>query len=228
MALTGTLRDVAIVSLLQFPNTGKRSGHITVNSSGRKASFYYDAGNLVHAVLGNVSGEEVLVEVVDWTDGDFTFAPGVQPPEVTIEKDLHRCIMWALKERDERKKLSEEQATLPGQVPRSQELEKLVSESGSFVYASLIDADGEPVCSSSLPGETGETITRLQKAVSALLAQYPDRIPRRIIVDDERFSMISEAIADDRVLLAVAEPGTRMGILPIAVAKFVEALKRAE
>ncbi len=227
MALTGTLRDVSIVSLLQFPNTGKRSGLITVNSEGRKASFYYDTGRLVHAVLGHVTGEEVLVEVVDWTDGEFTFDTGVVPPEVTIEKDLHRCIMWALKERDERRKLSEEQGQ-KGQIPRSQELEKLVGESGNFVYASLIDASGEAVCSSSLPGETGDTITRLQKAVSAMLAQYPDRIPRRIIVDDERFSMISEAIADDRVLLAVAEPGTRMGILPIAVAKFVEALKKAD
>jgi hypothetical protein len=226
MALTGTLRDVAIVSLLQFPNTGKRSGHIAVNSNGRKASFYYDAGNLVHAVLGSVSGEEVLVEVVDWTDGDFTFDPGVEPPEVTIEKDLHRCIMWALKERDERKKLSEEQAPLPGQVPRSQELEKLVSESGSFVYASLIEAGGDVICSSSLPGETGETITDLQKAVSAMLATYPGSIPRRLIVDDERFSMICEAITEDRVMMAVAEPGTRMGILPIAAAKLVEALKK--
>lgn len=228
MALTGTLRDVSIVSLLQFPHTGKRSGQIIVDSSGKKASFYYDAGNLVHAVLGLVSGEEVLVQVVDWTDGEFTFDPGVEPPAVTIEKDLHRCIMWALKERDERKKLREEQAPPLGQVPRSQELEKLVSESGNFVYASLIDAKGETLCSSSLPGETSDTITRLQKAFSVLLAQYPDRLPRRIIVDDERFSMISEAISDERVLLAVAEPGTRMGILPIAVAKFVEALKKTD
>jgi len=227
MALTGTLRDVAIVSLLQFPNTGKRSGLITVNSEGRKASFYYDTGRLVHAVLGSLTGEDVLVEIVDWTDGEFTFDAGVEPPEVTIEKDLHRVIMWALKERDERKKISEEQVR-KGQIPRSHELEKLVGESGTFVYASLIDSSGEAVCSSSLPGETGETITRLQKAVSALLAQYPDRVPRRVIVDDERFSMISEAIAEERVLLAVAEPGTRMGILPIAVAKFVEALKKAD
>lgn len=226
MALTGTLRDVAIVSLLQFPNTGKRSGQITVDSSGKKACFYYDAGNLVHAVLGNVSGEEVLVEVVDWTDGDFIFDTGVQPPDVTIEKDLHRCIMWALKERDERKKLREEQAPPPGQVPRSHELERLVSESGSFVYASLIEAGGEAVCSSSLPGETGETITALQKAVSALLARYPGGIPRRLIVDDERFSMICEAINENRVMMAVAEPGTRMGILPIAAAKLVDALKQ--
>ncbi len=226
MALTGTLRDVSIVSLLQFPNTGKRSGLITVNSEGRKASFYYDTGRLVHAVLGHVTGEEVLVEVVDWTDGEFTFDTGVEPPEVTIEKDLHRCIMWALKERDERKKLSEEQAPPQGQIPRSQKLEKLVSESESFVYASLIDAGGEVACSSSLPGETSETITELQKSVSAMLASYPGSIPRRLIVDDEKFSMICEAITDKRVMMAVAEPGTRMGILPIAAAKLVEALKK--
>ena len=225
MALTGTLRDVPIVSLLQFPNTGKRSGQITVDSGGRKAIFFYDSGNLVHAVLGNVSGEEVLVEVVDWTDGEFTFDTGVVPPAVTIEKDLHRCIMWALKERDERKKLSEEQAP-PEQAQRSQELEAHVRDSGTFVYASLINSSGEVACSSSLPGEIGETITRLQKAFSALISQYPDRIPRRVIVDDERFSMISEAVAGDMVLLAVAEPGTRMGILPIAVTKLAEALKK--
>ena len=227
MALTGTLRDVAIVSLLQFPNTGKRSGHIQVESRGRKASFYYDAGRLVHAVLGHVTGEEVLVEVVDWTDGDFTFDPGVEPPEATIEKDLHRCIMWALKERDERKKSVEEKKGPDAEVPRSQELEKLVSGSENFVYASIIDSGGTVLCSSSLPGETGDTIAGLQTAVSSLLARYPDRIPRRIIVDDERFSMITEAISEDRVLLAVAEPGTRMGLLPIAVAKFAEVLRRA-
>lgn len=225
MALTGTLRDVPIVSLLQFPNTGKRSGQITVDSGGRKAIFFYDSGNLVHAVLGSVSGEEVLVEVVDWTEGEFTFDTAVVPPAVTIEKDLHRCIMWALKERDERRKLIEEQVP-KGQAARSQELERLVKDSGTFVYAALIEASGDAVCSSSLPGETGGTILDLQKAVSAMFAAYPGSIPRRLIVDDERFSMICEAVSDNLAMMAVAEPGTRMGILPIAAAKLVESLNK--
>ena len=226
MALTGTLRDVAIVALLQFPDTGKRSGVITVDSKGGNASFYYDGGKLVHAVLGDTVGEEVLVRAVDWVDGEFSFEPGVQTPDRTIDKDLHRCIMWALKERDERKKMGVV-LDAPTSSSRSPELEKLVSESESFVYASMLDAKGTVLCSSVLPGETGEVISGLQKSVSAMLSEYPGRTPKRVIIDDERFTMISELIdGSGNVLLAVAEPGTRMGILPIAVARIVEALKR--
>jgi hypothetical protein len=224
MALTGTLSDVAIVALLQFPNTGKRSGLVTVDSEGRTARFYYDAGKLVHAQLEHFSGEEVIVQVVDWTAGNFTFEPDVKAPAATIEKDLHRCIMWALKERDERKNSTESPAQ-EGSGILSKALERLVSESETFVYVAILDEKGKALCSSGVPGKTGEVITGLQRAVSMLLAEYPGRVPKRLIVDDERFSMISEAIRADRVLLAVAEPGTRMGILPLAAARIVEGLE---
>ncbi len=104
MAINGTLSDIGFVSLLQFPNSSRKTGLLTVITMDGKAEFYYRKGELVHAKYGQKTGSEVLVDIVDWTEGQFTFEPGVDPEETTIKDDLHHVLMWALKERDERKK----------------------------------------------------------------------------------------------------------------------------
>jgi len=221
MALNGTLRDMGLVALLQFPNAGRRSGRVTIESEGAVARFYYDTGRLVHAEMGDLAGEEVLVQVVDWSDGEFRFEPDVESGERTIEKDLHRTIMWALKERDERRKA---QAAETGEDSMSQLMRELVEDSERFVYACILSARGERKAASDIPADFEDSLPAAVDSVTAFLQSYGDRPPGRMLVEDERFSLVMGPCGEGDFLLAAAGPGTRMGMLPLALSRLMEGL----
>jgi hypothetical protein len=225
MALNGTLKDMGLVALLQFLNAGRRSGRVTIESEGDIARFYYDSGKLVHAEIGELSGEEVLVQVVDWTDGSFRFEPGVESEEKTIEKELHRTIMWALKERDERKK---EQAESDGDPGLAQRLAGLLEASERFRYASVISFEGEILASTPAPDEDGEALKRAERSVAALIKRYGDPGPSKMLLEDGRFSLVLGPLVGKRFLMAVAPPETRMGMLPLALSRLTEGLSRED
>lgn len=103
MALSGTLKDLGIVGLLQFPNVERKTGLLTIESSTGVALLYYEKGDLVHASLGDSAGEEVLINLIELEDGEFEFKSGVETEEKTFTDDLHRTLMRALKSHDERK-----------------------------------------------------------------------------------------------------------------------------
>ena len=103
MALNGTLEELAVLDVVQFVNQAHLSGALVLKSAEEEAALFYRKGGLVDARLGEVSGLEVLVRIVDWTAGSFVFHPGMEAPGETIRMDLHRAVMYALKARDERK-----------------------------------------------------------------------------------------------------------------------------
>ncbi len=98
MALLGSLMDIGIIDLLQFPHTGRKTGVLVVASPDDSARLHYLDGKLVHAITADVSGQDVLTEIVGWTEGEFEFRTNTAPSEEhTIHADLHRAIMQALK-----------------------------------------------------------------------------------------------------------------------------------
>ncbi len=109
MAFNGNLSEFGVVALLQLPSTNHLSGKLILEQAGNTAEFYYNKGKLVHATLGAITGKQALVEVIDWVDGDFEFDSSSSTKEISIKKDLQNTLMWALKERDERKKLKDEE-----------------------------------------------------------------------------------------------------------------------
>src|SRR5579863_9437505 len=102
MALNGTLEELAVLDLVQFVNQAQLSGALVLKTASEQADLFYRKGALVHARLGDASGLEVLVRIVDWTAGTFFFQAGETAPAETIVMDLHRAVMFALKTRDER------------------------------------------------------------------------------------------------------------------------------
>ncbi|MDP8228067.1 MAG: DUF4388 domain-containing protein [Candidatus Electryoneaceae bacterium] len=103
MALKGTLEDLSIVELLQFPYAGRKTGKLIVQQGDNISELYYRDGKLIHAILDDKDGFEATVELVGWDAGFFEFIPDIAPDHTTITIDLHRLVMQALKARDERR-----------------------------------------------------------------------------------------------------------------------------
>ncbi len=113
MALKGTLDDLNIVELIQFPYAGRKTGQLVIEHQNRIGSMFYQDGKLVHAVFDENEGFEAIVDITGLEKGGFEFFPNVQPQQVTIKMDLHRLVMQALKTRDERRFAQERQRQQP-------------------------------------------------------------------------------------------------------------------
>jgi len=232
MALKGTLSDLGLVTLLQFPNSSRRSGLMSIVVDDKKADLYYLDGNLVHARLGDLTGQQVLVEMVDWKDGAFTFETGITTDEVTIEKDLHRLIMWALKERDEiRKAQSETERNAPqptdGHV-YEKTLRDFVASSPSNLWASVMGSDGGIVACSDVPDNLSEIAPVIVKSVIEFVNSYPGGAPGRVIVEDGERTLGLMSLDSKLVLLTVVKPDTKIGLMCIAMGRLMESLCKKE
>jgi hypothetical protein len=68
--------------------------------------IYLRNGQMVHARVGEISGEEAVYALAIWSTGDFQFTPGEEPETVTIEKSNTSLLMEAARRLDEWKVLS--------------------------------------------------------------------------------------------------------------------------
>jgi hypothetical protein len=68
--------------------------------------IYLRNGQMVHARVGETTGEEAVYALAIWSTGDFQFTPGEEPESVTIEKSNTSLLMEAARRLDEWKVLS--------------------------------------------------------------------------------------------------------------------------
>jgi len=234
MALKGTLADLGIVDLVQFPFAGRKSGELIIQSSGQRAALYYRDGELVDAATEKEDGAGVLIDVFDWEVGEFEFRPGVEAQRTTIDEDLHRVVMKALKERDERRmmeqKLKEEEearrreqeAVMEAQGLDSvlcHRLQSLLREQSTLVHASLLALNGEVIAEASVEVQDLDGIELVRMALHRLRKEFPRSALSRILVEDEQGTSVAQALEDGKFLVVLATSSASMGAVSMATNK---------
>lgn len=71
-----------------------------------KGQIYLKDGNIVHAEMDDIQGEEAVYELAIWSDGEFNFEPDVEPNTKTISKSNTNLLMEAARRLDEWRVLS--------------------------------------------------------------------------------------------------------------------------
>jgi hypothetical protein len=229
MALNGTLEELAVLDVVQFVNQAHLSGSLVLKSSSEEAELFYRKGALVHARLGDVSGVEVLVRVVDWSVGTFNFNPGSVATEDTIRMDLHRAVMYALKTRDERKQEAEKrQATEAQQVEKQASPHEVLAEAISgldFVQQVVVfDAEGT-VASAARKGAAAEDLTALAKTLVAFTGGYSRGRLRRAVLDDEKGTLLLSGLSRNCWVVVVAAKGVALGAVMVGMGRLVAKLE---
>jgi len=239
MALKGTLHDITVIDLLQFPNAGRKTGELSVKTDSRQALVHYVEGSIVDAALGDHRGFEAIVALVDWEQGDFAFEIGAPHDERTIDEDLHRLVMKALKVRDERKLAEEAARAAAEEEKREQErsirekgmdpavckrLDAWRASHGDVELVLVLDNTGAKVGESIADELTFES-DRLLEAFVNLADSYPRGRPQRVFVEDERgvVAFVPNK-AGSRVVLATRGQ-LAMGAVLMAATKLATALE---
>ena len=226
MALKGNLRDLAVVDLIQLLHTVHHTGLLLLTSGQRQARLHYRKGQLVDARTRDQAGLEALVETVDWTSGEFEFEQGVEPQEETIEMDLPRVIMHALKIRDERKEAERRKADEASQLRASQnaslseELAAFAAGADIIVYVGLADSSGG-LLAETRTAKAPAGLDELRDWLLNLAKSHPGPEFKRVFVENEVGTAVIAQAGGGRIVIVVADKSAPFGAVSLWVSKLI-------
>jgi CheY-like chemotaxis protein len=100
-SVRGTLAQMSVVDLLQTLDIGQKSCRLELHHAGQEGEMQFVNGQLVHAALGNLSGESAVYAVVAWTEGSFLIDFERVECQRTITHSTQSVLLEALRRFDE-------------------------------------------------------------------------------------------------------------------------------
>jgi hypothetical protein len=106
MAFQGSLKELPLPDIIQLVSVSGKTGAFTLKSGSSTGEIFLRNGQIVHADMGDLAGEEAVYELAIWTDGDFVFTPGKETETTSIQKSNTNLLMEAARRIDEWQVLS--------------------------------------------------------------------------------------------------------------------------
>jgi len=107
MAFQGSLKELPLPDIIQLVSVSGKTGVFSLKRAGDSAGeIYLRGGQIVHAHVGELRGEEAVYELAIWPEGDFVFTPGKETDLTTIQKSNTNLLMEAARRIDEWQVLS--------------------------------------------------------------------------------------------------------------------------
>jgi len=106
MSFQGSIQELPVPDIIQLVSVSGKTGMFTLVRGSERGYIYLRAGQMVHARVGDLVGEEAVYALAIWSSGDFQFSPGEEPDAVTIEKSNTSLLMESARRLDEWKVLS--------------------------------------------------------------------------------------------------------------------------
>jgi hypothetical protein len=106
MAFQGSLAELHLPDIIQLISVSGKTGVFHLTDGPLKGRIYLHDGQIVHAELEDVVGEEAVYALGIWSRGDFRFEPGIATEHRTISKSNTNLLMEAARRLDEWRVLS--------------------------------------------------------------------------------------------------------------------------
>ncbi len=106
MSLQGSLKDIQLPDIVQLVSTAGKTGMFLLRRGTTEGRIYLQEGQIVHAEVGDLQGEDAVYEMAIWNEGEFLFQPEVRPPRVTVQRSNTTLFMEAARRIDEWRILS--------------------------------------------------------------------------------------------------------------------------
>ena len=97
--------------IVQLMSVSGKTGVFTLVRGAERGYIYLRNGQMVHARVGDATGEEAVYALAIWSSGDFQFTPNEEIDETSITKSNTSLLMEAARRLDEWKVLSKK---IPG------------------------------------------------------------------------------------------------------------------
>lgn len=217
--MQGNLKDMAVADLIQHTCMDGKTAHLVVNHNQQEASVYFDAGNLVHAVLDNgEQGEEVIYRILHWETGTFKLESGIAVPQVTITRNWSGLLLEGARRFDE-SKLSID-AAIDNQFVQTevnemaQKLDEILKEMDNeitgYIASTIVGKDGLSIAHHTRrtktvnPEEVGAQMTLLFKLVETSINKLDGGLVDDDLVTAEKAYLIMRYLPGNEYFLGIA------------------------
>jgi hypothetical protein len=98
MAIEGDLADIGLPNVMQVLCMERRSRALFLQRLDEKAAVHFDHGEIVHATLGELQGEEAIYRLLTWKDGTFLLISAAAVPAQTIRRDWNQLLLEGMRQ----------------------------------------------------------------------------------------------------------------------------------
>ncbi len=112
MAFQGSLKELPLPDIIQLVSVSGKTGKFTLSRDNDRGYIFLKNGQMVHASIGDLTGEEAIYALAIWNHGDFQFVPGEESDRQTISKSNTNLLMEAARRLDEWRVLSKKVASV--------------------------------------------------------------------------------------------------------------------
>jgi hypothetical protein len=106
LAFQGSLKELPLPDIIQLVAVSGKTGAFQLKNGSDNGQIFLRKGQIVHATVSEIAGEQAVYEMARWGQGDFVFTPGKEPDVETVEKSNTNLLMEAARQIDEWKILS--------------------------------------------------------------------------------------------------------------------------
>lgn len=104
MALDGTLDTLSLPNLIQLHCTQQQNALVRLVRPGCEGVLAFSNGELIHASVGNLTGEDAVYELLAWEDGEFHVSDvSVAFPPANVQTPWSMLVLDALRQIDEQR-----------------------------------------------------------------------------------------------------------------------------
>lgn len=121
MAFQGSLKELPLADIVQLVAVSGKTGMFSLTRAADRGVVYIHNGQITHAKVGEIEGEDAVYALALWSHGDFQFSAGVESDMRTITRSNTNLLMEAARRSDEWKILSRKIPTtesVPGLLAR--------------------------------------------------------------------------------------------------------------
>lgn len=124
MTFQGSLNELPLSDIVQLVAVSGKTGMFSMTHASEKGYVYIHNGQITHAKLGEIEGEDAIYALALWSQGSFQFSPGVESEDRTISRSNTNLLLEAARRSDEWKILSKK-------IPATDSVPVLVAREGT-------------------------------------------------------------------------------------------------
>lgn len=103
MTVRGNIEDISLTGMISVNCNEGNQARLHLQHQQQEAYIYFDQGEIVHLVLGDREGEDVIQEVLEWEEGIFELDMNVSSPRQTIYTPWHTLLLTGMHTLNEEK-----------------------------------------------------------------------------------------------------------------------------
>ena len=78
MSFQGSLNELPLADIVQLVAVSGKTGMFSMTRASEKGYVYLQNGQITHAKVGDVEGDDAIYALALWNQGTFQFSPGVE------------------------------------------------------------------------------------------------------------------------------------------------------